>query len=701
MYLKRLVLKQVCQFKHTELNFGLGTTGIFGRNGAGKSNSLKLAYANLTNDYHRNPFTKEEHIRDAAPKGARSEIHAEWFHGVDFSITRGLQPDDHRMVIGAETLTTAKTIEQRVTSTLGISRQIIDNYVFVPQWQVTAFLSAKPTDRAVMFSHLCRTVVAGQVHKLLGEQIKADMPLIGDTYDNADEVRQRRRAEQQAIANLRCHIADWQPAVQSPEATKVHRRRIRKRAKYLQLRTERTHRLSQHQSRLGKFDELIKKLGELSITLADLESVVRGLAPGAKDAETQLAQLAQRQKQQEHRKELAEQLAALVQPVKPKKPDGLREEATLRKYLAQLQATQERTSAIVANFDETGIVDCPTCGTLAEDLAEHVQHMAVELATARDRIPGVRASLAVIDEYHQQRAKYDRELASYEATVASLTATLAKLPPEEEIVDTMVYTRAINMHKRRVDDMNEAHTEFTKLSGHKEKYLEWIANAEGELTRLAEEMQKNKISSATAALSEKYLADSASAKEDIAVARGQIKLRKEIIASCDLELERIEAYKARGANAKKWIEYLEQGRSLFHHEALPRIVADGYMGELADQINKNLEDFGSPFVIRPGDDLGFVYRKGRGKERTAAALSGGEAVVLAISFRIAVNAIFASHIGMMVLDEPTEGLDDDNMDCLEGALRRLAEISRARGHQVIMITHQRGLERVFDQFIQL
>jgi len=70
-----------------------------------------------------------------------------------------------------------------------------------------------------------------------------------------------------------------------------------------------------------------------------------------------------------------------------------------------------------------------------------------------------------------------------------------------------------------------------------------------------------------------------------------------------------------------------------------------------------------------------------------------------LAFRWTLNSMFASQIGMLVLDEPTAWIDARNLDCLEVALTNLRGLVRAQGYQVIIITHHQQLQRVFDQVI--
>jgi len=123
--------------------------------------------------------------------------------------------------------------------------------------------------------------------------------------------------------------------------------------------------------------------------------------------------------------------------------------------------------------------------------------------------------------------------------------------------------------------------------------------------------------------------------------------------------------------------------------------------DLVDQVNELLNEFDGPFYVSAGDDLSFTVHNPDGSSEPAASKSGGEMVVLAIAYRLAVNSRFARDVGMMVLDEPSAFLDQKNLGCLASVLQRICEVMKQRRQQLIMITHDQRLERVFDQLIEL
>jgi len=181
---------------------------------------------------------------------------------------------------------------------------------------------------------------------------------------------------------------------------------------------------------------------------------------------------------------------------------------------------------------------------------------------------------------------------------------------------------------------------------------------------------------------------------------GQLVEIKSRIRDYDKRIAKVDKALSEAKAARKWLKHLEKMREQLHRNGLPTAVAQAYLRLLEDQINETLRAFDDPFYVEADDNLTFNVFFPDGREMTAQRLSGGEKTVLAIAFRLAVYSLFTENIGLMVLDEPTAGLDERNMENLEQALRNLNEICRNQGLQIVMITHEHGLAHVFDEVLQ-
>jgi DNA repair exonuclease SbcCD ATPase subunit len=125
------------------------------------------------------------------------------------------------------------------------------------------------------------------------------------------------------------------------------------------------------------------------------------------------------------------------------------------------------------------------------------------------------------------------------------------------------------------------------------------------------------------------------------------------------------------------------------------------LDDVMEDVNDNLGKFSVPFTVSIGGDLEITVHNDDGTTEPARGKSGGEMVVLAICFRLAVSSHFAGDLGMMVLDEPTDNLDDIRMEHLARMLREVCTVAEKRGQQIIVITHDKRLVSAFNQTITL
>jgi len=156
----------------------------------------------------------------------------------------------------------------------------------------------------------------------------------------------------------------------------------------------------------------------------------------------------------------------------------------------------------------------------------------------------------------------------------------------------------------------------------------------------------------------------------------------------------------RGQKTRNLIDQLTAIREqVFHRTKLPQAVALANLRRMEKSINSELEQFGSPFWAETSSDLSFIVHRPGIPGFPAAKLSGGMKGVLAIAFRTSLTSLFGD-LGMMSLDEPTAGMDVNNVSFLAGALQSYAVKVRGR-RQVILISHNRELIPSFDQVIEV
>src|SRR5690606_10312925 len=112
-----------------------------------------------------------------------------------------------------------------------------------------------------------------------------------------------------------------------------------------------------------------------------------------------------------------------------------------------------------------------------------------------------------------------------------------------------------------------------------------------------------------------------------------------------------------------------------------------------------LEKFDADFRVEATDGASFTGHFVDGRIQRGERFSVGQRVMLATAFRVAVNFVYAE-LGFLALDEPTAFLDADYIRAFEPVLERLRSLSRSRGWQCVLVTHERELAPLFDSVVQ-
>jgi len=152
---------------------------------------------------------------------------------------------------------------------------------------------------------------------------------------------------------------------------------------------------------------------------------------------------------------------------------------------------------------------------------------------------------------------------------------------------------------------------------------------------------------------------------------------------------------------RSWTGVAESAREALKHA--PRLVAQRNLQRLESAINELLQIFRVNFVVKVATDgtPTFIAEFFDGRRQVAQRLSIGQKTVLALAFRVAVNAMFAEEIGLLALDEPTASLDQPRIQALAPVLEKLRDLSTAKGLQCLLVTHAANLSHLFESTIEL
>ena len=126
---------------------------------------------------------------------------------------------------------------------------------------------------------------------------------------------------------------------------------------------------------------------------------------------------------------------------------------------------------------------------------------------------------------------------------------------------------------------------------------------------------------------------------------------------------------------------------------------------VARQVRETLAVLESNFVAEP-DEEPLTFRFRRLDEDTddwlpQSALSGGQSVRLAVAFLLAVQAVLLPKLGLLVLDEPSQHLDEAGKESLRDLIMGLSARLGGTESQVWVCDHAPVLESAFDSLCKV
>lgn len=678
MWLKRLELNNVCQHRTIDWELQRGLIGVTGRNGSGKSNAVNMAYACLTNDFSRNKGTKADNIRTTM-KGAdeTSWLRSTWAHNDHvFTIERGLTTDYHVMKRpGKKDLDRAGEIKRAVEDILEVPLDIIAEHVFIPQWAMFDWLVATPSQRAMSYARICDTERAEKVHDLIGKEVSSLTATLPAVMPDVSKLSTELRV---AVKNAKAAKA---------ELDKLRAKRLDKEtlAKYRKI--EKDHDESASDAVLiRQLEQQLPKRQE-ALEAADRALTVSSKAAIRAAKEHKAAKLWEAYDAYE--KKRAALQATLDNLEEPEEPAEFEHYEDYQKQAAKIEMEIEGHQALVDTFDEEGTVACPTCGTAAEALCDSLEHARHKLDTLPKALTQLRGQLDLCREYVMAIDRYN---ATYHKIKGQLDGLVEVAKP------------AVDKPEKTAAELAKA---VQKTTAEHEEFEAAIVKHRSSIERIEEQIKGYKSKPGCSVTGEEYeeaiemLRQHDEAREDMVEAEVKYRTATAEVKNLETQLQEAQTVRARFESVSKAVEHLSQIRALVHRDSLPKLVHDGTHEALAVEINQNLAEFERPFRVIPDSKLGFRAHFRDGNEQPVERLSGGQLVVTAMTGRLGFNSLFAADLGMMVADEPTAGLDQQNLEHLRELLEKLSQHVKDRGHQVIVITHEGALMSSFDQILRV
>jgi|694.fasta_scaffold62627_2 DNA repair exonuclease SbcCD ATPase subunit len=705
MQIRKVKLKNIGPHVEFEVKLSAGLVGIVGANGSGKSTFVNAIYAALTNDFGRLGKTKS----DVITIGSEGESSIELFgvhRGKKFRLLRSLRPGKCEFVFDGESLAKSSDVNEAIAKTLNISKTIIDKYVFVDQWEMFQFLSQTESERAKTFQYLCGTEFASNVHKICDAYATRQEGL--EIVDNSSELETSLAGMTKTVQRYREQKKAAEALLLSDDEVKRLKGIARKHEKAaeavikLQALEGTKKRTKTERSTCIAAKESVEK--QLQTTTDWLESN-QEVVTAAKDLlarRDEISQVVAKRRSLKQQLESSQQTLDQIERSKPEMDESLflgeeqKDEAINRK--SEIMATVKQLARLLDNED-TDV--CPCCGQAISEKC---------LTDAKRQVKKLNEELQPLEQQLDYSAQFAKKMSIFESKRTTAANQIAKLKSE---------LQQLKLEKCG-DDFDAQCSEADELLGlfkltSKRKTLlqtemtvvrERLGELNGQLEVLnsqIEEFEAAKLvdkALPSAERIEKLLNKHKQAAQDYAVAAACLKDAKQNRDDTQATLDQLKLRLAEKSKVREQLAAIREVAQVFHWNNLPKAVSQANLELLVTDVNENLALFNSPFVVEADQDLTFnVFFPGQSAVK-ARQLSGGQKVILAIAFRAALDRVFGHDVGMLFLDEPTAGLDADNMNYFHEAIQRLAQ-KVGTDRQLVVITHEHEFNESFDRLISI
>jgi len=341
---------------------------------------------------------------------------------------------------------------------------------------------------------------------------------------------------------------------------------------------------------------------------------------------------------------------------------------------------------------------CPACGLTGGDIESRISTIKIAIDDIK---PTVLRNKEIMDEWHTYRTGLSDVSRRYQLVAEQLEALADATIPEMELDDA----------KTIVEDVETMHAGYVKISSDIDSCLAHFTHAKQKVKDLTADIKKyESILAGSPTYSEEDVKKATSAKTALEAKQSRHaellnskKNAEGVLAVASRLLQEHGSVAAKAKRVRDAKAYLEDIRGIFHSSKAPRMVSWTYLKALENDVNYLLQLFSAAYRVSvDSKDLGFnaIFLDGT-REHDASRLSVGQRVMLAISFRMAVNLKFSSSLGLLAMDEPTTGLDEDALSRLPEVFDWFKDVTESRGLQLFVVTHEPRIESIFDKVIEV
>lgn len=706
MQLLKLEVRNWVHHRQRTCEFTRGLVAILGENGSGKS-SLFGAIRWLLTGENPNYGVKADNVSQYAKPGEPAYAALEFEHNGHYAVvTRHLLPEKEQatlIVDGKEVARGDKMVTAGVEKLLGVDAKFISRFIIVSQTEIFSFIDDNQTDTDKFFQRLFNTSKADKCQDVVGKSLlKVAVPEI---VKPSTQIAREQADLEKTVADLNKDInalPNLDTFLRAQERDQIVIRQWETREKA----AEELQQLELDSAQQQKdIDALKNTCAQYEQDLSAFVAAIDGKVEAHRDAKIALGHWANykniakvKERLQQQRNEIAAERAANPEPAVP---SGLSSER-LRGDTETVKRQIKDAERFVEMFAAEGVAECPTCHTPSGQLAAQVKEQQAQIPKLAELLSELQASASA-------QLAVEKARAQWEALDGKLKARLAHLDESERDLTVVKPPAATEAElQQAVSDFEDFSAAQNELQPMVQKAREEIAKLTGQHDVVVARKQTllEDIKNIGTTASDAHMAKAR--LEELRKQCGQRQVLEQQRATLLADVAQLQEQRAAAEKQERAAVRLRQWAALAERtrEALknaPRLVAQRNLQRLETAINELLQIFSVNFLVRVAGDgtPTFIAEFYDGRKQVAQRLSIGQKTVLALAFRVAVNAQFAEEIGLLALDEPTASLDAPRIQALAPVLEKLRDLSTAKGLQCLLVTHASSLSHLFESTIEL
>lgn len=729
MKINSVKLSNFFQHKNLYVKFSHGLNCITGRNGVGKSNLVNSIAIALTGDYTRFVSNKCDIINQLSFGDEPCFVELEAEHESEkFTILRSIRPNKTVLKIRDKTIEKNKEVNGILFKLLDTNSTIINNYMFVRQWEIFKILSESPTERAKSLQKLFNLDNLDKIYKTVNSFNLFHIPSKID-FDQLITMIKKAKAEILDIEKQLESLSEFENWVISEDPDYIYKEKYEENKKLLDqiseidkeksIKNQEIHKLSENKKQL--LDSLSKIKSEIDL-LPKLDNLIKYKSDIQKINKIK-NDINEIQKIIKHKKSEIKSLIDKIKKTKYIINENKKVMNELVENRAIINYKKETITKLNYGFiNETELSICPICHSDVRKIYNKSEWQKV--FDSKNEL--FKNELELIDNNIKQKAVEKDTIHNYINEVKHLSKQKSKLKSDlmsneisriNSLKNELLYLNDTIRSYNLTIDLSETEKLITKTSFLVEKYtnienkireiernIQNFNDSMNYLSKLKEQIYKNKINS-------DYLDNSVYIKSNKAITEktkkkleyDKLKYKLEFIKQGLEEKTQLLSTWQKTINDENIAiavkNKIEQIKNIFHPSALPAYISRKYLLAMKEIINENLKLFKPDFYLKNIEDLDFIIKFDNGIEISANRLSGGQKVIFSVAFRLALHDLFSKSLGVMCLDEPSVGLDNDNKKYIEEIFYKMKELSNKSKTQIIVVTHDQIAIDIFDVII--